>query len=61
MKSFAINFRRYDKNDMYHLCEKSSNLLPHQILLIECESSLFSFIDKPRYLYMTLLPKLDIG
>ena len=61
MRSLAINFRRYDKNDLYHLCEKCSNLLPHQILLTECESSLFRFIDKTRLLYMTLLPILDIG
>ena len=62
MKSLATNFRRYDKkNDLYHLCEKCENILPYQLMIIECDSSLFRFIDKTRLLYMTLLPILDIG
>ena len=35
MRSLAINFRRYDSNDLYHLCEKCANLLPHLIMSIE--------------------------
>ena len=31
MISLANNFRRYDKNDNYHLCEKCENILPNQI------------------------------
>ena len=61
MISLANNFRRYDKNDNYHLCEKCENILPNQISSIECDSSLFRFIDKTRLLYMTLLPILNIS
>ena len=61
METLAHNFRRYDKNDLYHLCEKCSDVLPQNILTIECDSSLFRFIDKTRLLYMTLLSILDMG
>ena len=60
MISLKNNFRRYDKNDCYHLCEKCSNL-QNQNTPIECDSSLFRFIDKTRLLYMTLIPILKIG
>ena len=60
MISLKNNFRRYDKNDCYHLCEKCSNL-QNQNSPIECNSSLFRFIDKTRLLYMTLIPILKVG
>ena len=60
MISLKNNFRRYDKNDCYHLCEKCSNL-NNQNTPIECDSSLFRFIDKTRLLYTTLIPILNVG
>ena len=61
MSSLAHNFRRYDKNDLYHLCKECVNVLPQKILSIECDSSLFRFIDKTRLIHMTLLSILDMG
>ena len=61
MISLSNNFRRYDKNDNYHLCPKCENIQPNQIKPVECGSSLFRFIDKTRLIHMTLLPVLNIG
>ena len=61
MVPLACNFRRYDKNDLYHLCKKCANIKSDQIMNIDCNSSLFRFIDKTRLLYMSLLPIINLG
>ena len=61
MIGLANNFRRYDKNDLYHLCDKCQNIIQKEIQTIGCDSSLFRFIDKTRLIYMSLLPIVNLG
>ena len=55
IQELCNHFRRYTKNDNYHLCEKCEKLFSeNNYIKAECDSSVFRFIDKVRLLLMTL-------
>ena len=62
IQELCNHFRRYTKNDNYHLCEKCEKLFSeNNYIKAECDSSVFRFIDKVRLLLMTLSGVMNIS
>ena len=62
IQEISNHFRRYDKNDNYHLCHECEKLFSiNKYQKAECNSSVFRFIDKVRLLTMTLFSIIDIN
>ena len=62
IQEISNHFRRYDKNDNYHLCQECEKLFSiNKYQKAECNSSVFRFIDKVRLLTMTLFSIIDIN
>ena len=60
IKALADKFRRYDKNDFYHICDDCESLIDYrQTYNLNC-SSCFRCIDKARITYASLSTIFDI-
>ena len=61
IQELSNKFRRYTKNDNYHLCPECEKFFfIKNIEKVPCNSSVFRFIDKTRLLFMTLSGIMDI-
>ena len=60
IKALSDKFRRYDKNDFYHICDSCESLFDYrQTYNLKC-SSCFRCIDKARITYASLSTIFDI-
>ena len=60
IKELSNHYRRYTHNDNYHLCEECEKMfVMNEYKEVQCNSSVFRFIDKVRLLTMTLYGVLD--
>ena len=62
IQEISNHFRRFDKNDNYHLCQECEKLFTiNNYEKATCNSSIFRFIDKARLLTMTLFGIFNVN